>query len=90
MASRTRAQRREERAAPRCLQQYRERLQPEPTRAQRFLQPLEPALVVLGLPDPLEAEGEWRLKAHTQLLSQIFGLRSPRSPPGTRTCPRRV
>jgi hypothetical protein len=50
------------------------------SRSQRVhsdLQPLEPALVVLGLPEPLAAEGEWRLKAHTQLLSQIFGLKSP-------------
>jgi hypothetical protein len=77
------------RNAPRHLQQYCERFQPEPTRAQRST-PLEPALVVLGLSDPLSAEGEWRLKAQTQLLSQIFGLRSPRSTPGTRTCPRRV
>src|SRR5882724_2079346 len=39
MASRTPTQRREERATPRHLQQYRERLQPEPTRAQRSTAP---------------------------------------------------
>jgi len=63
------------------------------SRSQRVhsdLQPLEPVLVVLGLPDPLAAEGEWRLKAHTQLLSQIFGLRLPWSTPGTKTRPHRV
>jgi hypothetical protein len=50
------------------------------SRSQRVhsdLQALKPALVVLGLPEPLAAEGEWRLKAHTQMLSQIFVLRSP-------------
>ena len=55
MASMTRAQRREYNAKQRHLRKYRERLQQEQTRAQRFLQGLEQALVDLGLPETLAA-----------------------------------
>jgi hypothetical protein len=77
MASMPRAQRREYNAKQRRLRKYRERLQPEQTRAQRFLQGLEQALGDLGLPATLAAEVEWRLKAPAKLLSKIFGLMFP-------------
>lgn len=77
MASMTRAQRREERAKQRHLQQYRERLQREQTRAQCYLRTLEQGLVDLGLPETLAAEVEWRLQAQTKLLGKIFGLMFP-------------
>ena len=77
MASMPRAQRREYNAKQRRLRKYRERLQQEQTRAQRFLQGLEQALGDLGLPATLAAEVEWRLKAQAKLLSKIFGLMFP-------------
>ena len=77
MASMTRAQRREYNAKQRHLRKYRERLQQEQTRAQRFLQGLEQALVDLGLPETLAAEVEWRLQAQAKLLGKIFGLMFP-------------
>jgi len=50
MATMTRAQQREATAKQRQLRKYRERLQQEHRRAQRYLQALEQALVDLGLP----------------------------------------
>jgi len=61
MAMLTRAQRRESNAKPRHRRQDRERLQQEHTRAPRVLQALEQALVDVGRPEPLGAEGEWGL-----------------------------
>jgi hypothetical protein len=77
MAILTRAQRREERAKKRHLQKYRERLQQEQARAQRFLEGLEQAMVDLGLPETLAVEGERRLKTHATLLGKIVGLMFP-------------
>jgi hypothetical protein len=77
MVSMTRAQRREYNAKQRQLRKYRERLQQEQTRAQRFLQGLEQALVDLGLPETLAAEVEWRLQALAKLRGTIFGLMFP-------------
>jgi hypothetical protein len=77
MATMTRAQRRESHAKQRHLRKYRERLQQEQRRAQRYLQALEQALVDFGLPETLAAEVEWRLKAHVKLLGNIFGVMFP-------------
>jgi DDE superfamily endonuclease len=77
MASMTQAQRREYNAKQRHLRKYRERLQQEQTRAQRFLQGLEQAMVELGLPETLTVEVEWQLKAQATLLGKIFGLMFP-------------
>jgi hypothetical protein len=77
MASMTRAQRREYHAKQRHLRKYRERLQHEQTRAQRFLQTLEQAMLDLGLPETLAAEVEWRLNAQAKLLGNIVGLMFP-------------
>ena len=77
MATMTRAQRREHKAKPRRLRKYRERLEHEQRRAQRFLQALEQALVDLGLPETLVAEVEWRLQAQVTRRGNIFGLMCP-------------
>ena len=77
MASMTRAQRRAYGAKPRRLWEYRERLEHEPRRAQRFLHALEQALFDLGLPATLAAEIEWRLPAQGKLLGNIFGVMCP-------------
>jgi hypothetical protein len=77
MATMTHAQRREHNAKQRRLRKYRERLEYEQRRAQRFLQALEQALVELGLPETLVAEVEWRLQAQVKLLGKIFGLMCP-------------
>jgi hypothetical protein len=77
MATMTRAQQREANAKQRQLRKYRERLQQEQRRAQRYLQALEQALVDLGLPETLVAEIEWRLQAHVKLLGKIFGMMFP-------------
>lgn len=77
MATMTRAQRREANAKQRHLRKYRERLQHEQRRAQRYLQALEQALVDLGLPETLVAEVEWRLQAQVKLLGKIFGMMFP-------------
>jgi hypothetical protein len=77
MATMTRAQQREAKAKQRQLRKYRERLQQEQRRAQRYLQALEQALVDLGLPETLVAEIEWRLQAHVKLLGKIFGMMFP-------------
>src|SRR4030095_10982220 len=77
MATMTRAQRREHKAKQRRLRKYRERLEHEQRRAERFLQALEQALVDLGLPETLVAEVEWRLQAQVKLLGKIFGLMCP-------------
>jgi hypothetical protein len=77
MATMTQAQRREANAKQRHLRKYRERLQHEPRRAQRYLQALEQALVDLGLPETLVAEVEWCLKAQVKLLGKIFGMMFP-------------
>jgi hypothetical protein len=77
MAPMTRAQRREHKAKQRRLRKYREQLEHEQRRAQRFLQALEQALVDLGLPETLVAEVEWRLQAQVKLLGKIFGLMCP-------------
>ena len=73
MATMTRAQRREANAKQRHLRKYRERLQHEQRRAQRYLQALERALVDLGLPETLVAEVEWRLQAPVKLLGTSLG-----------------
>ena len=77
MATMTRAQRREYHAKQRWLRKYRERLQHEQQRAQRFLQALEQTLVDLGLSETLVAEVEWRLQAQVKLLGKIFGMMFP-------------
>jgi hypothetical protein len=77
MATMTRAQQREANAKQRQLRKYRERLQQEQRRAQRYLQALEQALVDLGLPETLVAEIEWRLQAQVKLLGKIFGMMFP-------------
>ena len=77
MATMTRAQRREYNAKQRRLRKYRERLQHEQQRAQRFLQALEQALVDLGLSETLVAEVEWRLHAPVKRLGNIFGMMFP-------------
>jgi hypothetical protein len=77
MASMTRAQRREYDAKQRRLRKYRERLEHEQRRAQRFLHALEQALFDLGLPETLAAEVEWRLQAQVKLLGTIFGVMFP-------------
>lgn len=77
MATMTRAQRREANAKQRHLRKYRERLQHEQRRAQRYLQALEQALVDLGLPETLVAEVEWQLQAQVKLLGKIFGMLFP-------------
>jgi hypothetical protein len=77
MATMTRAQRREYNAKQRWLRKYRERLQHEQQRAQRFLQALEQTLVDLGLSETLVAEVEWRLQAQVKLLGKIFGMMFP-------------
>ena len=77
MATMTRAQRREYDAKQRRLRKYRERLEQEQQRAQRFLQALEQALLDLGLPETLAAEVEWYLKAQVKLLGKIFGMMLP-------------
>jgi hypothetical protein len=77
MATMTRAQRREYNAKQRRLRKYRERLQHEQQRAQRFLQALEQALRDVGLSETLVAEVEWRLQAQVKLLGKIFGLMFP-------------
>jgi hypothetical protein len=77
MATMTQAQRREYNAKPRRLRKYRERLQHEPQRAQRFLQALEQALRDVGLSETLVAEVEWRLQAQVKRLGNIFGLMCP-------------
>jgi hypothetical protein len=77
MATMTRAQRREYTAKQRRLRKYRERLEHEQRRAQRFLQALEQALGALGLPETLVAAIEWRLQAQAKLLGKIFGLMCP-------------
>ena len=64
-------------AKQRRLRKYRERLQHEQRRAQRYLQALEQALVDLGLPETLVAEVEWRLQAQVKLLGKIFGMMFP-------------
>jgi hypothetical protein len=61
MATMTRAQRRAYNAKQRRLRKYRERLQHEQQRAQRFLQALEQALRDVGLSETLVAEVAWRL-----------------------------
>jgi hypothetical protein len=77
MATMTRAQRREYDAKQRRLRKYRERLEQEQQRAQRFLQALEQALLDLGLPETLAAEVEWYLKAPVKRLGKIFGMMLP-------------
>jgi hypothetical protein len=77
MATMTRAQRREANAKQRHLRKYRERLQHEQRRAQRYLQALEQALVDLGRPETLVAEVEWRLQAQVKLLGTICGMMFP-------------
>jgi hypothetical protein len=77
MATMTRAQWREYNAKQRRLRKYRERLQHEQQRAQRFLQALEQALRDVGLSETLVAEVEWRLQAQVKLLGNIFGLMFP-------------
>jgi hypothetical protein len=77
MATMTCAQRREYHAKPRRLRKYRERLEHEQRRAQRFLQALEQALGEWGLPETLAAEVEWRLQAQVKLLGKIFGMMFP-------------
>jgi TPP-dependent pyruvate/acetoin dehydrogenase alpha subunit len=77
MATMTRAQRREPHVKQRRLRKYRERLEHEQWRAQRFLQALEQALVDLRLPESWVAEVEWRLQAQVKLLGKICGLMCP-------------
>ena len=77
MAPLTRAQRREDHATQRRLQQDREQLQREPARAQRSLHALEPALVDWGVPEPLATAVQWRLQAVGQRLGKSFGLLCP-------------
>ena len=77
MVTMTRAQQREANATQRQLRKYRERLQQEQRRAQRYLQALEQALVDWGLPETLVAEIEWRLQAHVKRLGKIFGMMFP-------------
>jgi hypothetical protein len=77
MATMTRAQRREYNATQRRLRKYRERLQHEQQRAQRFLQALEQALRDVGLSETLVAEVEWRLPAQVKRLGPICGLMCP-------------
>jgi hypothetical protein len=77
MAMLIRAQRRESNAKQRHRRKYRERLQREQKRAQRFLQALEQALVNVGWPEPLVAEVEWRLQGQVKLLGTIVGMMCP-------------
>jgi hypothetical protein len=77
MAMLTRAQRRESNAKPRHRRKDRERLQQEPTRAPRFVQALEQALVDVGRPEPLVAEGEWRVPGQVKRLGTICGRMCP-------------
>jgi hypothetical protein len=77
MARMTPAQRREYNAQQRQLRKYRARLQQEQTRAQRFLQGLEQALVAWGLPEPLTGAVAWQLQAPATLLGKIVGLMFP-------------
>jgi hypothetical protein len=77
MATMTRTQRREYNAKQRRLRKYRERLQHEQQRAQRFLHALEQAVLDLGLPETLVAEVEWRVQAQVKLLGKMFGMMFP-------------
>jgi hypothetical protein len=77
MAAMTRAQRREYNAKQRHLRKYRDRLEQEQRRAQRYLQALEQAFADLGLPETLAAEVTWRLQAQVKLLGKIFGMMFP-------------
>jgi hypothetical protein len=74
MAPMTRAQRREYYAKHRCLQKYRERLQREPARAQRYLQALEQALVDVGVAETVAEEVQWQLKAVRKRLCRKFSF----------------
>jgi hypothetical protein len=77
MATMPRAPRRAPPVKQRRLRKYRARLEHEPRRAPRFLQALEPALVDLRRPEPLVAEGEWRLPAQVKRRGTSFGLMCP-------------
>jgi hypothetical protein len=80
MASMTRAQQRAYDAKQRRLRKYRERLEHEQRRAQRFLHALEQALFDLGLPETLAAEVEWRLQAQVNSRFAHFWTSSKHCP----------